>query len=217
MQPQLLIFDLDGTLIDSRRDLATAVNLMRQHFGLAPLPTDAVTGFVGNGVRMLVSRALEGTAIDIDEALRVQKPFYLAHLADETTLYAGVDDGLRRLRAAGHVLAVATNKPAEATELILRHFRIRDLFANVLGGGSAPHLKPDADMILASMRATAMGRDDTWVIGDNYTDFESARRAGVRSICAAWGFGQLGGEQPTLTLSSFDALAKLFTEGDPRP
>jgi phosphoglycolate phosphatase len=214
MQPQLLIFDLDGTLIDSRRDLATAVNLMRRHFGLAPLPVDAVTGFVGNGVRALVSRALEGTDIDVDEALRVQRPLYLEHLADETTLYPGVFEGLHRLHRAGHVLAIATNKPADACETILRHFALRPLFASVMGGGSTPRLKPDAEMILESMRATAMAPEATWVIGDNYTDLESARRAGVRSVFATWGFGRRGGEKATRDAATFADLAETFVSPD---
>ena len=212
MNAQLLIFDLDGTLIDSRQDLATAVNLMRQHFGLPPLSLEAVTSYVGNGVRMLVTRALAGTSVDIDDAVRIQGPLYRAHLVDATTLYPGVLDGLRRLHAAGHVLAVATNKPVEATETILAHFGIRPLFAHVLGGGSLPNLKPHPDMILAIMRGAGIAADRTWVIGDNYTDLESARQAGVRSVFLSYGFGSQGVEEPTLTAGSFGELMEALGE-----
>lgn len=209
---RLLIFDLDGTLIDSRADLATAVNLMRGHFGLPPLPVAAITRFVGDGVRMLVARALEGTAVDVDEAVRVQNPLYRAHLHDATVLYPGVAEGLRALRAAGHTLAVATNKPADATELILDHFGVRALFASVLGGGSTPRLKPHPDMVEAAMAASGFDRDRTWVIGDNHTDLECARRAGVRSLFCTYGFGDRREEAPAATAASFDDIVRKFAD-----
>ena len=208
---KLLIFDLDGTLVDSCRDLATAVNLMRRHFQLPPLPVGTITGYVGNGVRMLVARALEGTAVNIDEALRIQGPLYRAHVTDETTLYPGVLEGLRQLRAEGHVLAVATNKPAEATELILKHFGIWDWFISVLAGGSFPVLKPDPDMVFHIMDKAGIGPDDTWVVGDNYTDLECARRAGARSIFLAYGYGDPGKETPTHTCASFAEAMRVLS------
>lgn len=210
MTPSLLIFDLDGTLIDSRKDLATAVNLMRRHFGLPALPVEQVTTFVGDGVRMLVTRALNGTAIDIEEAVRVMRPIYLANLASETELYPGVADGLRRLHAAGHVLAVATNKPIEATERILVHYGIRSFFRSVLGGGSTPHLKPDPEMAVTIMKDAGIGPERTWIIGDNHTDLECARRAGVRSVFCTFGFGLAGTEAPTVTIGAFDELTRFF-------
>lgn len=208
---KLVIFDLDGTLVDSCRDLATAVNLMRRHFQLPPLPVATITGFVGNGVRMLVTRALEGTAVDIEEALRIQGPLYRAHVADETTLYPGVYEGLRQLQAGGYVLAVATNKPVEATDMILRHFGIRDWFVSVLAGGSFPVLKPDPGMILKIMETAGIGAGDTWVVGDNYTDLECARRAGVRSIFLTYGYGSPGSETPSVVCASFAEVIRVLS------
>lgn len=209
---RLVIFDLDGTLVDSCKDLATAVNGMRAYFKLPPLPLETVRQYIGNGVRMLVSRALNGTGIDVDAAMRVQAPLYRQHLVDQTALYPGVQDGLVRLRAQGYLLAVATNKPAEATELILRHYRIRDLFLDVLGGGAFPVLKPDPAMILQLMGLAMAAPEDTWVVGDNYTDLEAARRAGTRSIFLTYGYGDPGQETPTVICDTFtaaiDALSK---------
>jgi len=206
---KLIIFDLDGTLVDSCQDLSTAVNLMRAHFGLSPLPVETITGFVGNGVRKLVARALQGTNVNVEEALRVQAPLYLAHAADDTTLYPGVYEGLKRLRACGHSLAVATNKPAEPCDIILKHFGIHDWFVSVLAAGRFPVLKPEPDMIFNIMATAGMTPEDTWVAGDNTTDLEAARRAGVRSIFLTYGYGTPGNEEPTIRCDSFDELMRV--------
>ncbi len=210
MKPQLLIFDLDGTLIDSSADLTTAVNLMRAHFGLPALSVETVTTYIGNGVRLLVSRSLTNTAIDIEEALTVIRPFYESHVVDKTTLYPGVRDGLPRLLDAGHKLAIATNKPAPACRLVLDHFGLTPLFHSVLGGGSVPNLKPHPEMIEVIQRQTGMIPANTWVIGDNYTDLECARHNGASSIFLTYGYGTPGRESPAHTLHSFNDLLPLF-------
>ena len=212
MSPVLLIFDLDGTLIDSRRDLAAAVNLMRGHFHLDPLPVDIVSGYVGDGVRALVKRATrESPGIDLDEALRIQRQFYREHLHDETVLYPGVREGLEALHARGHQLVVATNKPAEFSEIVLKHFGIRHLFAHVAGDGNVERLKPDPAMITAAMRSLGFDAARTWVIGDNHTDLEAARRAGARSVFVTYGIGTTGKEKPDVTCATFAEMVALFS------
>ena len=217
MTRQLLIFDLDGTLIDSRQDLATAVNLMRTHYGLPPLSVDTVSGFVGNGMRRLVERSLDGADVSIDEAVELQRRFYLDHLHDATALYPGVAEGLTALHDAGHVLALATNKDAAACEAILKHFRLRSLFSNVLGGGSTGNLKPHPEMIIVTMRRLAMTPEDAWMVGDHVTDIQCARFAGVKSIFLSYGIGSVEGESPTLTFSSFRDFADAFMKEGPEP
>ncbi len=108
---RLFLFDLDGTLIDSRTDLAAATNRMRALHQLPPLPIDLVTTFVGDGIRTLAVRALDGTTVDPDVAAAEIGKAYDEHLTDTTTVYPGVENGLRALRSAGHVLALVTNKP----------------------------------------------------------------------------------------------------------
>jgi len=207
---RLIIFDLDGTLIDSCEDLATAVNLMRGHYHLPPLPSAVIRGYIGNGVRMLVTRALQGTGIDIDEALRVQAPFYSAHVAVKTVLYPGVEEGLAQLAERGHMMAVATNKSIEPCEAVLAHFGIRDRFFRVLAGGNFPVLKPAPDMVFDIMSAAGLTAADTWMVGDNYTDLESARRAGVSSVFLSYGYGDPGAEAPTVRCDTFNEVVRLF-------
>ena len=212
MKPQVLIFDLDGTLIDSRRDLATGINLMRRHYGLGPLPVETVAGFVGEGIRSLVSRSLQDApfAVDLEEAVRLDSGFYRHHIHDETTLYPGVREGLDRLAAAGHTLALLSNKPGAASREILRHFEIEALFASIIGGDSGVPLKPDPEAVFTILRAVGGERADTWMIGDNHTDIAAAHRAGIHSIFVTYGMGTLGAEPPEQTVADFDALTRLF-------
>lgn len=212
MKRQILIFDLDGTLIDSRRDLATGINLMRRHYGLAALPVATVTSYVGEGVRNLVTRSLADAqfAVDIDEAVRLNKEFYGKHIHDETTLYPGVRKGLEQLARAGHALALLTNKPEQASHAILRHFKIDALFAVVIGGDSGLPLKPDPQAVHAILRATGGTPADTWMIGDNHTDIAAAQRAGIHSIFVAYGMGTPGSDAPEITMDSFDSLTSKF-------
>lgn len=214
--PRLLIFDLDGTLIDSRRDIATAMNLIRARHGLPALPVETVSRYVGDGVRMLVERSLAGVAVDIDEAVEQQKALYRQHLHDETTLYPGVRDGLRALSRAGHRLALATNKEHVACELILVHFGLRPLFtAGVLGGGMGVRLKPDPEMIQRLMRDNAAGAGDTWMVGDHATDIRAARAAGVGSVFLESGIGRVGDDAPTLAYADFAEFTRAFLAGAP--
>lgn len=210
MKPQLLIFDLDGTLIDSRRDLAMAVNLMRAHYSLPPLPEEQIGTYVGDGVRKLVERSLAGTSINGNDAVAIQRARYREHLCDATTLYPGVEKGLRRLHQQGHRLVVATNKPVEFTDIILDHFGIRSLFAAVHGDGNTPRLKPHPDPILDLMRRLNGLPESTWVIGDHHTDMESARRAGVHAIFVTYGIGNPGSFTPENTAATFDEVVALF-------
>lgn len=218
MKRQVLIFDLDGTLIDSRRDLATGINLMRRHYGLPPLPVETVVGFVGEGIRNLVSRSLKDApfAVDLEEAVRLDSAFYREHLHDETTLYPGVRKGLERLAQAGHALALLSNKPARASRELLRHFKIEALFAGVIGGDSGLPLKPDPAAVFSILRDAGGAPADAWMIGDNHTDIAVAHRAGIHSILVTYGFGTPGKEQPEVTVAGFDEITRMFLDEAPR-
>ena len=208
--PQLFIFDLDGTLIDSRADLAAATNAMRALHALPPLPLDTVAAYVGDGVRVLARRALEGADVDPDLAAREISAAYAEHLTDRTTAYPGVDAGLRALRAAGHALALATNKPAPHARRLMDHFGWTPLFAAILGGGDTAELKPSPLPLQEAMRRAGHAPENSWMVGDHHVDLEAARRAGVKSIYLENGIGNPGAEKPDLSFPDFPAFAARF-------
>lgn len=210
MTPQLFLFDLDGTLIDSRADLAAATNAMRALHALPPLPLDTVAAYVGDGIRALALRTLAGAPVDPDCAAGEIGAAYAAHLVDRTTAYPGVDAGLRALRAAGHDLGLVTNKPAPLARRLLDQFRWTPLFAAVVGGGDTPELKPSPLPLQIAMRQTAHAPAETWMVGDHHVDLAAARRAGVKSIFLASGIGHPGEETPNLVCPDFAAFVARF-------
>ncbi len=210
MKPQLIIFDLDGTLIDSRADLAAGINHMRKQFGLASLSLETVSGYVGDGVRKLVERSLQGAKVDVDDALQVNKDYYLSHLTVHTFMYPGVEEGLRHLVEAGHQLAVLTNKPGDPSRSILQHFNVDHYFTSIIGGGDVENLKPEPDGILQCLRTTGINAARAWMIGDHYTDLAVAGNAGIKSAFVRYGFGEERGIEPSAYFASFPELVGYF-------
>ena len=202
--PNVIIFDLDGTLIDSRQDLTTAVNLTREYYRLAPLPLDTVCGHIGNGARKLIERSLPND-MNIDEATSIMKKFYYAHLTDETKLYPGVLEGLQKLLASGKKLAVITNKPNEAAKIILEKLGVAEYFDEIIGGGGGHPLKPAPDALLYFADKWNADVKESWMFGDHYTDLESGARAGMKCCWASYGFGDPKG-------LSYDFDAKSFAD-----
>ena len=184
-----VFFDLDGTLIDSREDLAAAVNHVRAALLLGPLPVPVVQSYIGDGVRLLLERSL-GTSDDalLDRALGLMRPYYLEHCLDRTTLYDGIDDLLRALGAVpGLPLGVVSNKPQAPSEKVLNGLGLLGRFAAVVGGDAAGARKPDpAPFRLAAERAGVAG-GRILVVGDSPNDIEGARRAGYESCGVLWG------------------------------
>ena len=188
--PSFFLFDLDGTLIDSRADLACAVNLTRKDFGLPPLPLDSVTCCVGHGVaNLLLSTIPELPAAEIDNTLAIYRAHYRAHLLDETRAYPGIPELLQHLRADGHRLAVVTNKGRAASLAILDGLKLLPFFDVIVGDGDAPALKPDP--VPLHFAARQLGRDllsSDWMIGDQDTDLRAGASAGIQTCFCRWGF-----------------------------
>jgi phosphoglycolate phosphatase len=185
-----LVFDLDGTLIDSRRDLADAANALIVEHGGQPLPVDAITSMVGEGAPLLVRRAIKAAGVDVD--LRAALPRFL-ELYDErllvhTRLYDGTRDALDRL-ASDAVMAILTNKPQHHTERILDELRIAPLFRWVIGGDTPHGRKPEPAGLNHLMMLANTSPDDTIMVGDSPIDLRTARAAGTRLCIVQYGFG----------------------------
>jgi phosphoglycolate phosphatase len=208
----VVVFDMDGTLIDSAGDIGAAINRMRVSFGLQPLPRESVVRMVGNGARVLVSRALADVpGADLDEAFRRYRREYDTHLIDETRLYSGVPDALDALKSAGFRLAVFTNKPHASTRFILKGLGIDGFFPVVVGADSGFPLKPAPDALFHILKETESEAAGSWMVGDNWTDIDSGHAAGFRTAYCTYGYGAPDRFQPDAECASFDAVKRYIT------
>lgn len=190
MTDLLLIFDLDGTLIDSRVDLARGVALTRKELGLSPVSSEAIIANIGEGVKNLIRRSIpEWPASRLDEALVINRRHYTRCLCDHTRPYPGVTAMLRGLRGQGVKTAVVTNKPHEFTTQILDRLKLTTYFDQILGAGVLPQLKPDPAPLLNVADNLGEAPENCWMIGDHFTDLEAGRRAGMRRCFCSYGFG----------------------------
>jgi phosphoglycolate phosphatase len=186
----LIIFDLDGTLIDSSKDLAISMNATREHFGLPPLDPALIYSYVGNGAGVLVRRAMGANASEetIQNALSFFLKFYRAHALEHTKLYPGTREVVEQLSRPGHKLAVLTNKPVRISFDIIGALGLQQYFMRVYGGDSFAAKKPDPIGVVQLIREACVTVSDTLLVGDSGVDVQTARNAGVRSCGVAWGF-----------------------------
>ncbi|MES0029469.1 phosphoglycolate phosphatase [Mesorhizobium sp. M0074] len=195
-----ILFDLDGTLVDSAPDIAAAVNELLAGHDLPPLRLDQVKAMIGGGIRKLVERAfaasgtpLLGTALD--EANRVMAPIYRRHLTGRTRLMPGVREVLTHLHLSGIALGVVTNKPQLAAREILLHFRLTDYLCAIVGGDAVTYLKPAPDALLLALDLLQVEPRDTLMVGDSSADVAAARAAGMAVILLRGGYSQIPVEE----------------------
>lgn len=186
-----IIFDLDGTLVDSARDLQDAVNVLLEEEGLRSVTLDDVKSMIGDGVAKLVERALAATGGDQTRLPMLVKRFlsiYEANASRHTQAYAGVRDTLEALKRLDLKLAVVTNKPYAATMDILEALGLSAFFDAVVGGDTLPERKPHPAPILLALRQLAVAPEAALMVGDNYHDVQAAHAAGVRAFAVTYGY-----------------------------
>lgn len=187
---QVLLFDFDGTLLDSRKDLANAVNHARNRLGLEPLPVSLIASYIGNGVDVLLKKALH--EVD-DETRRIAKGYfkshYEVHCTDETRLYPGVREVLDTFK--NRKLVLVSNKPQEFCHQIMEAVDIDHYFTLIMGEESCPTKKPDPGPILEALRQLNCPKEAACMIGDWTTDVEAGKKAGVHTIACLYGIGKV--------------------------
>jgi phosphoglycolate phosphatase len=205
---RLLIFDLDGTLIDSRLDLVHSVNATLEHMGRATLPHELIESYVGNGVAVLIQRALgeNPPQEEIDRGQTFFLSYYREHMLDNTVMYPGVLEALEGLR--GREMAVLTNKPVRFSEEILAGLGIAKFFRFVYGGNSFASKKPDPEGANALLRDFSVPCEEAMMVGDSAVDVRTARNAGIFACGVTYGLGMesMRADPPDLML---DSLAEL--------
>ncbi|MGE0385742.1 MAG: phosphoglycolate phosphatase [Gammaproteobacteria bacterium] len=191
---KLVLFDLDGTLIDSAPDLAAAVNAMLRDIGRAPQPERRIRDWIGGGGRQLIRRALAGAPGEpadeafADEAYRIFVGHYARNLDASTRVYPGVREGFGRLRARGIGIGCVTNKPARFTDPILRALDLAAEFAVVVSGDTLPVMKPDPAPLLHAARLCGAAPAECAMVGDTSLDIDAARAAGIRAVWVSYGY-----------------------------
>lgn len=192
-RPAALVFDLDGTLIDSRRDITTGINRMREELGLPPIALEAVVTMVGEGARLLVERAL-GPAVlpdhspdQVDRALARYLEHYADVCLDETRAYPGIEEMLEEL-AGRYPLALLSNKGEALSRKILAGLGLSRFFGEILGGDSLPTRKPDPAGLRVLAERLGVPLEHLLLVGDTWIDAETAHNAGCAFILVEWGF-----------------------------
>lgn len=208
----LFIFDLDGTLIDSRKDLANAINFARKQYHLDELEMVTVASHIGHGVKNLINKTFPGLEQkELDRALDIFKKYYEEHCVDETTIYPGVEDVLKYFKTK--VMAIVSNKPAPFTKIVLQKKNLDSYFKLVLGEESHPKKKPDPAPLIYVMEKLGGKPETSCMVGDWITDVEAGKRAGMVTVGCLYGIGnqkELRELRPDYLVNSILEIKELF-------
>lgn len=223
-EKELIIFDFDGTLINSVQDLASALNKMLSHFNFSPLTVEQVIPFVGNGAKLLVGRSLEQALQDSAEEKEVSQELlqeasgvflnaYKDNYCEQTYTYPGVVETLNYLNNKGYKMVIATNKPFQFIEPILEKLAIKHFFKYWIGGDSLEQKKPNAAPLLYLAKEMNTEIDKCIMVGDSKNDILTAQNAGMDSIGLSYGYNyneHIADYNPTVVVDSFFTLQELF-------
>ena len=210
---RLIVYDLDGTLVDTLDDITASANRMLEHLGLPPVPASEVRGYVGRGIQELVQRCL-GTEDErlLERGLRLYREDYGRHLLDHSRLYPGARETLEHFKRLGRPQAVITNKPDPYSAQILAGLGAAGYFTAVIAGDAAYPKKPDPASLRALMERHGAAPADTVFIGDSPVDVETGRRAGVLTVAVTHGLAdarELAAAAPDATVGGFAELVAL--------
>ena len=214
---KLVIFDLDGTLIDSRLDLIHSVNAMLRHLHRPELPGDVIASYVGDGVSMLVRRALGDPKDEalLKHAVEYFLSYYRAHKLDHTTVYKGIPEALAHIQSNGseRKMSVLSNKPVLPARAIVKELGLADFFVKVYGGNSFETKKPDPLGVNTLLKETHISTSEAMIVGDSAVDVLTGRNAGIATCGVTYGFAPhtLCEAPPDVTASSPLELADLFS------
>ncbi len=217
---KLVIFDLDGTLIDSRLDLVHSVNAALRHIGRQELPDDVIASYVGDGAPILIQRALGGEIVDealVRKGLEFFLSYYRAHKLDHTTVYAGIEEALKIIQDGTNgmprKMAVLSNKPVIPSRAIVDALGLGKFFTQVYGGNSFSTKKPDPEGALKLLEENGVRPEDAAIVGDSHTDIETGKNAGLWTVGVTYGFAPhtLAGVDPDVEVDHPGELAAVFS------
>ena len=216
---KLVIFDLDGTLIDSRLDLVHSVNAALRHIGRPELPDDVIASYVGDGAPILIQRALGGEEVDeaiVRQGLQFFLSYYREHKLDYTTVYAGVKEALTTVQRTSNgkprKMAVLSNKPVIPSRAIVEALGLGPFFSQIYGGNSFATKKPDPEGARKLLEENGVRPEETVIVGDSHVDVETGRNAGLWTVGVSYGFAPhtLGENPPDVLVDTPHELAEIF-------
>ena len=217
---RLVIFDLDGTLIDSRLDLVHSVNAALRHIGRPELPDNVIASYVGDGAPILIQRALGAEAADealVRKGLEFFLSYYREHKLDHTTVYPGIPEALAAIRGSANgvprQLAVLTNKPVNPSRAIVDALGLGQYFSQVYGGNSFVTKKPDPEGARKLLAETGVAPEQAAIVGDSHVDVRTGRNAGLWTVGVTYGFAThtLEDEAPDVLVDSAADLGIVFS------
>jgi phosphoglycolate phosphatase len=217
---KLVIFDLDGTLIDSRLDLVHSVNAALRHIDRPELPDDVIASYVGDGAPVLIQRALGGEVVDealVRKGLEFFLTYYRAHKLDHTTLYPGIAETLAAIQnsnGSARQLAVLSNKPVVPSRAIVEALGLGNFFSQIYGGNSFASKKPDPEGAARLLQESGVRPEQAAIVGDSHVDIRTGRNAGLWTVGVTYGFAPhtLDEASPDVVVDHPRELATVFSK-----